>query len=169
MIVHSNKFISDIQKRLQNLLILTPEEKRQLYLAQGEILQSSVAMQFKTQGSRFLGHRWAPLAESTKKSYASGKDTKNYTLEPTLFRTGSSGLFGSIRVNLTQNGPFITATKTGKNGENIAAFLQFGTRHMSPRPFLPMPPFQRSLIPDDIQRIRNVTIKAYENKIRELR
>ena len=169
MIVNSDKFILDIQQRLQELFILTADEKRRLYFSHGEILLSSVAMQFKSMGTRYLGHEWAPLAESTKKSYPSGKDTKNYSLEPTLNRSGSSGLFGSIRVNLTPDGPFLTATKTGRNGENIAEYLQFGTRHMSPRPFLPMPPFQRSLLPDDIERIRNVTIKAYELKVKKLR
>ncbi|MFA7327119.1 MAG: phage virion morphogenesis protein [Candidatus Kapaibacterium sp.] len=158
MIIHSDKFITDIQKRLQDLLVLTPDEKRQLYLAQGEILQSSIARQFQTLGNRYLGHTWAPLAESTKKAYK----RKRYDLKPTLNRTGSSGLFGSIQTTVDNDGP-----KLGSNKE-YAKWVMLGTRHMSPRPFLPMPPFARTLIPDDIQRIRNITIKAYENKIRRL-
>lgn len=159
MIVHSDKFISDIQKRLQDLLVFTPEEKRKLYLAQGEILQSSVARQFQTQGARFLGHKWAPLAESTKRAYKK----KGYTLHPTLNRTGGSGLFGSIQTSVGSDGPMIGTNK------DYAQYLMFGTRHMSPRPFLPMAPFQRTLLPDDIQRIRNITVKMFELKVKTLK
>lgn len=159
MIVHSDKFLSDIQKRLSDLLILSPQEKRQLYLAQAEVLEGSISKQFKSIGSRFLGHAWAPLAESTERAYK----RKGYSLKPTLNRTGGSGLFGSIQTTIGNDGPIV-----GSNKE-YATYLQFGTRHMSPRPFLPMPPFQRRLLEDDIERIRNATIQLYNLKVKKLK
>ena len=156
MIFHSDKFIADIQKRIPDILVLTPQDKRRLYLAQGEIMMSSVQRQFGSIGRRFLNHAWSPLAKSTKRAYKK----RGYNPKPTLRRTGT--LFNSLQITLTAEGPVL-----GTNVE-YAEYLQFGTRNMSPRPFLPMRPFQKSLLPQDIEAIRNITIKAYELKVKNL-
>lgn len=157
MIIQSDKFLSDIQKRLTDLLVFTPDEKRQLYIAQGEVLLGSVLRQFIAQGGRYLSHKWAPLAKSTKKAYK----RRGYSSKPTLDRTGR--LKSATQLRVDSKGPEVT------NNVEYAEYLQFGTRYMSPRPFLPMPPFQRNLLEEDIERIRNVTIKAFELKTQRLR
>jgi phage gpG-like protein len=153
MKVDAGKFAKDIQKRLTDILVMTPSEKKELYNAQGEVMLGSLKRQFQTQGRYYLSGRWAPLTDSTKASYKK----KGYKLQPTLRRTGR--LFNSFFHSVGTDGP-----QLGTNVE-YAEYLQFGTRHMSPRPFFPMPPFARQLSNEDIEKIRNVTILAYQKKI----
>lgn len=157
MKIYAEEFYRKAQNVINKKINIKESTKRKVYLAAGEIMQNSILRQFRTKGARFLGHKWAPLAESTKRQYEK-KSGGKYSLEPTLNRSGG-GLRDSIQTTIDSDSVTVSSNK------EYAKYLQFGTRHMSPRPFLPMKPFLKQLLPQDLKRISDVASKILLNEI----
>ena len=154
MKIYAEEFHREAQNVLNNKINIKESTKRRIFKAAGEILQSSILRQFRAKGARFLGHKWAPLAESTKRQY----DAKGRSLEPTLNRS-KAGLRDSIQTTIDSDGVTVSSNK------EYAKYLQFGTRHMSPRPFLPMQPALKTLLPQDIKRIQDLATRVLLEEI----
>lgn len=100
-------------------------DMKKFYNDVGEILLNAIMQQFETEGKYFTGKEWEELASSTIMQRArKGKWPGNK-----LRVTGD--LFGSFYSDATASGVTIS------NNVPYAKFLQYGTKFMPDRPFMP--------------------------------